>query len=139
MFVLKHKADLVPSGYKKSHRSSWGFGRSGMMLDSNHSGAIRKAMDMKSRLMVSLDMIKISNGILINSSITINQIIIIFILFPDFCMSTDAAVSAACLYGHEGAPGGLGVAGRRPVAEHHHPNATRERTHLLLHRQQFDR
>ncbi|XP_030268210.1 wolframin [Sparus aurata] len=48
----EHKADLVPSGYKKSNRSSWGFGRSGMMLDSHHSGAIKKAMDMKSRLMM---------------------------------------------------------------------------------------
>ncbi|XP_073321598.1 wolframin [Pagrus major] len=48
----EHKAELVPSGYKRAHRSSWGFGRSGMMLNSNRSGAIRKAMDMKSRLMM---------------------------------------------------------------------------------------
>ncbi|XP_070684426.1 wolframin [Pempheris klunzingeri] len=40
----EHKAELVPSGYKKAHKSSWGFGRSGMMLDD--------AMDMKSRLMM---------------------------------------------------------------------------------------
>ncbi|XP_070843775.1 wolframin [Chaetodon trifascialis] len=50
--VGKHKAELVPSGYKKAHRSSWSFGRSGMMLDSQQTGAIKTAMDMKSRLMM---------------------------------------------------------------------------------------
>ncbi|KAM9363683.1 wolframin [Symphorus nematophorus] len=48
----EHKAELVPSGYKKSHRSCWSFGRSGMMLNSKQNGAIKKAMDMKSRLMI---------------------------------------------------------------------------------------
>ncbi|XP_035516969.1 wolframin [Morone saxatilis] len=48
----EHKAELVPSGYKKAHRSSWSFGRSGMMLDSNQTGAMKRAMDMKSRLMM---------------------------------------------------------------------------------------
>ncbi|XP_041640255.1 wolframin isoform X2 [Cheilinus undulatus] len=46
------KAELVPSGCKKAHRKSWGFGGSGMMLHSEPNGAIRKAMDMKSRLMM---------------------------------------------------------------------------------------
>lgn len=53
MFVcvtLKHKTELVPSVCKKSHRMSWGFGRSGMMLDSKQTDAM--AMDMKSRLRV---------------------------------------------------------------------------------------
>lgn len=48
----EHKAELVPSGYKRAHRSSWGFGRSGMMLDSDQTGAMKRAMDMKSRLMM---------------------------------------------------------------------------------------
>lgn len=48
----EHKAALVPSGYKRVHRSSWGFGRSGMMLDSDQTGAMKTAMDMKSRLMM---------------------------------------------------------------------------------------
>nr|XP_046268901.1 wolframin [Scatophagus argus] len=50
--VGEHKTELVPSGYKKTSRSSWGFGRSGMTLDSHQTGAIRTAMDMKSRLMM---------------------------------------------------------------------------------------
>ncbi|XP_018551064.1 LOW QUALITY PROTEIN: wolframin [Lates calcarifer] len=48
----KHKTEVVPSGCKKSHKSSWGFGPSGMMLDTKQTGAIKKAMDMKSRLMI---------------------------------------------------------------------------------------
>ncbi|KAM7009202.1 wolframin isoform 2-T2 [Tautogolabrus adspersus] len=48
----EEKAEMVPSGYKKSHRSSWSFGSSGMMLHSQQNGAIKKAMDMKSRLMM---------------------------------------------------------------------------------------
>lgn len=46
------KAELVPTGCKKAHRKSWGFSGSGMMLHSDRNGAIRKAMDMKSRLMM---------------------------------------------------------------------------------------
>ncbi|XP_054635605.1 wolframin [Dunckerocampus dactyliophorus] len=46
------KAEQVPSGEKKPHRGSWGFGRGGMMLDTKQTGAIKKAMDMKSRLMM---------------------------------------------------------------------------------------
>ncbi|XP_038569462.1 wolframin isoform X1 [Micropterus salmoides] len=45
------EAELVPSGHKKAHRSSWSFSRSGMMLDCKQTGAIKKAMDMKTRLM----------------------------------------------------------------------------------------
>ncbi|KAI3353253.1 hypothetical protein L3Q82_019791, partial [Scortum barcoo] len=48
----KHKAELVPSGHRRAHKSSWGFGQSGMMLDSRQTGAYKKAMDMKSRLMM---------------------------------------------------------------------------------------
>ncbi|XP_030591224.1 wolframin [Archocentrus centrarchus] len=48
----EHKAELVPSGCKKSSKSSWGFGRSGMMLPSSETGAIKRAMDMKSRLIM---------------------------------------------------------------------------------------
>lgn len=44
---------MVSSGYKKAQRSSWSFGRRGVMLDSKQSGAIRKAIDIKSRFMVS--------------------------------------------------------------------------------------
>ncbi|XP_019111965.2 wolframin [Larimichthys crocea] len=47
----EHKDELVPS-HKRAHKTSWGFGGSGMMLDSQQTGAIRKAMDMKSRLMM---------------------------------------------------------------------------------------
>uniref|UniRef100_UPI0037E870E0 wolframin n=1 Tax=Semicossyphus pulcher TaxID=241346 RepID=UPI0037E870E0 len=46
-----HKAELVPSGYKKTHRTSWSFGRSGL-LHSEQNGAIQRAMDVKSRLMM---------------------------------------------------------------------------------------
>ncbi|KAM8880090.1 wolframin isoform 1-T4 [Spinachia spinachia] len=48
----EHKAELVPSGYKNAFQRSWSFGRSGMMLDTRQNGAMKKAMDMKSRLMV---------------------------------------------------------------------------------------
>ncbi|XP_034544461.1 wolframin [Notolabrus celidotus] len=48
----EQKAELVPLGHKKTHRSSWSFGRSGIMLHSKQNGAIKKAMDMKSRLMI---------------------------------------------------------------------------------------
>ncbi|XP_024145113.1 wolframin [Oryzias melastigma] len=46
------KTEIVPTGYKKVHKSYWTFGCSGMMLDTNQTGAIKKAMDMKSRLML---------------------------------------------------------------------------------------
>uniref|UniRef100_A0A3P9LY09 Wolfram syndrome 1a (wolframin) n=1 Tax=Oryzias latipes TaxID=8090 RepID=A0A3P9LY09_ORYLA len=46
------KTEMVPTGYKKAHKSYWSFGCSGMMLDTKQSGAIKKAMDMKSRLML---------------------------------------------------------------------------------------
>ncbi|RVE76421.1 hypothetical protein OJAV_G00007460 [Oryzias javanicus] len=46
------KTEIVPSGYKKVHKSYWTFGCSGMMLDTKQTGAIKKAMDMKSRLML---------------------------------------------------------------------------------------
>ncbi|XP_034714004.1 wolframin isoform X2 [Etheostoma cragini] len=46
------EAELVPSGYKKARKSSWSFGRRGMMLNTKQNGAIKKAMDMKSRLMI---------------------------------------------------------------------------------------
>ncbi|KAF3687618.1 Wolframin [Channa argus] len=49
---LKHKTELVPPGCKKSRKGSWGFGRSGMILDTKHTGAIQKAMDVKSHLMM---------------------------------------------------------------------------------------
>lgn len=52
MFVAQHKAELVSSGYKRAHRCSWGFSSGAMMLDSKQTGAFKKAMDMKSRLMV---------------------------------------------------------------------------------------
>ncbi|CAJ1052179.1 wolframin [Xyrichtys novacula] len=48
----EEKAELVPSGHRRTHRSSWSFGRSRMMLRSEQNGAIQKAMDMKSRLMM---------------------------------------------------------------------------------------
>ncbi|XP_028316181.1 wolframin isoform X2 [Gouania willdenowi] len=48
----EHKAELVPSVCKKSQRSSWSFCRSGMMLDTKQTTAIKRAMDMKSRLMM---------------------------------------------------------------------------------------
>ncbi|XP_075946833.1 wolframin [Anarhichas minor] len=48
----EHKAELVPSGYKNAFKRSWSFGRSGMMMDTRQNGAMKKAMDMKSRLMV---------------------------------------------------------------------------------------
>ncbi|XP_068177221.1 wolframin [Antennarius striatus] len=46
------KAEMIPTGSRKPHRCSWGFGRSGMILDSKQTGAIKKAMDIKSRLMI---------------------------------------------------------------------------------------
>ncbi|XP_077936139.1 wolframin [Gasterosteus aculeatus] len=48
----EREAELVPSGYKNAFQRSWSFGRSGMMLDTRQNGAMKKAMDMKSRLMV---------------------------------------------------------------------------------------
>lgn len=44
------KAEMVQSGVKRPHRSSWG----GMMLHTKQTRALTKAMDMKSRLMVPL-------------------------------------------------------------------------------------
>lgn len=52
VFSGQHKVELVSSGHKKACRSSWGFGRSAMLLDSKQAGAFKKAMDVKSRLMV---------------------------------------------------------------------------------------
>lgn len=43
---------MVPTGYKKLHKNSWSFDCSGMMMNTNKAGAIKRAMDMKSRLMV---------------------------------------------------------------------------------------
>ncbi|KAL6110078.1 wfs1 [Pungitius sinensis] len=48
----EHEAELVPSLYKNPFQRSWSFGRGGMMLDTRQNGAMKKAMDMKSRLMV---------------------------------------------------------------------------------------
>ncbi|KAK5866052.1 hypothetical protein PBY51_020272 [Eleginops maclovinus] len=48
----EEKAELVPSTCKKAYKRSWSFGRSGMMLDNGQNGAMQKAMDMKSRLMI---------------------------------------------------------------------------------------
>ncbi|XP_029948843.1 wolframin [Salarias fasciatus] len=50
--VKERKTALVPSGCKKSNRGSWTFGRSRLMLHSKQTGAIQRAMDMKSRLMM---------------------------------------------------------------------------------------
>ncbi|XP_077379426.1 wolframin isoform X2 [Festucalex cinctus] len=44
--------ELTSSEGKKSPSRSWSFGRSGMMLDTKQTDAIKKAMDMKSRLMM---------------------------------------------------------------------------------------
>ncbi|KAM9313958.1 wolframin [Pholidichthys leucotaenia] len=44
----EHKTELVTSGFKKTHRTSWGFGQSGMMMMDTK----QQAMNMKSRLMV---------------------------------------------------------------------------------------
>ncbi|XP_056136526.1 wolframin [Lampris incognitus] len=49
---LQDTSQLVPTGARKTHRSSWGLGRGGMMLDTKRSGAIKRAMDIKSHLMV---------------------------------------------------------------------------------------
>ncbi|XP_034045006.1 LOW QUALITY PROTEIN: wolframin [Thalassophryne amazonica] len=49
---VMQKADLVPSGGRKARQSCWGFGGSGMMLGTKRNGAIKRAMDMKSRLMM---------------------------------------------------------------------------------------
>ncbi|XP_062244815.1 wolframin isoform X1 [Platichthys flesus] len=46
------ETELVPSGCRKSHKGSWSFGGSGMMLDSKPTEALKRAMDMKSRLMI---------------------------------------------------------------------------------------
>nr|XP_004564307.2 wolframin [Maylandia zebra] len=47
-----HKAESVSSGCKKSNKSAWSFGRSGMMLHTSETGAFRRAMDMKSQLIM---------------------------------------------------------------------------------------
>lgn len=47
VFTLKINAELASSGNKKTQRRCWGFGRSNLMLDSEQTGAIKKAMDMK--------------------------------------------------------------------------------------------
>ncbi|KAM3864852.1 wolframin [Diretmus argenteus] len=47
-----NKNELVSAGGKKAHRSSWGLGRGGMMLDTKHNRAIKRAMDMKSSFAV---------------------------------------------------------------------------------------
>lgn len=52
MFTQKNNAELASSGNKKTQRSSWGFGRSNLMLDSEQTGAIKKAMDMKLMVMI---------------------------------------------------------------------------------------
>ncbi|XP_071779290.2 wolframin [Centroberyx gerrardi] len=49
---VKQKTELIPAGGRKTSRSSWSLGRGGMMLDTKRSGAIKRAMDMKSHLMV---------------------------------------------------------------------------------------
>lgn len=43
------------SGGKKHHKTPW----SGMMLDTNQTVAIKRAMDMKSHLMVSVSVLNI--------------------------------------------------------------------------------
>ncbi|XP_071360104.1 wolframin [Trachinotus anak] len=43
----EYKTELVPSACKKSYKSSWSFGRTGMIL-----GTKQRAIDMKSRLMM---------------------------------------------------------------------------------------
>ncbi|KAM9770052.1 wolframin isoform 1-T4 [Menidia menidia] len=47
----EQKTELVQTGYKKLHKHSWSFDCSGM-LDTRQTGAIKTAMDMKSRLMM---------------------------------------------------------------------------------------
>ncbi|XP_047432876.1 wolframin [Mugil cephalus] len=46
------KTELVSSGCKKPRKTSWGFGRSGMILDTKQTSAITRAMGMKSQLMM---------------------------------------------------------------------------------------
>ncbi|CAK6953565.1 wolframin [Scomber scombrus] len=46
------KAELLPSGGRKSNKSGWSFGRRGMMLHRKQTRAIKTAMFMKSRLMM---------------------------------------------------------------------------------------
>ncbi|KAM6940637.1 wolframin [Xenentodon cancila] len=48
----KRKTETVPTAHKKIHKSSWSFDCSGMMLDTNNTSAIKRAMDVKSRLMM---------------------------------------------------------------------------------------
>ncbi|XP_030003353.1 wolframin [Sphaeramia orbicularis] len=48
----EHKIETVSSGSKKHLRSSWSFARSGSILDTDQTGAIKRAMDVKSRLMM---------------------------------------------------------------------------------------
>ncbi|CAN9510442.1 unnamed protein product [Ophioblennius macclurei] len=50
--AVKEKTELVPSACRKTTRNSWTFGRGGMMLHQKHSGAIQRAMDIRSRLMM---------------------------------------------------------------------------------------
>ncbi|XP_035493809.2 wolframin isoform X2 [Scophthalmus maximus] len=49
--AVEHKTEPVSSRYKRLHKSSWSFD-GGMMMDTKQTGAIKKAMDMKSRLMM---------------------------------------------------------------------------------------
>jgi len=139
---LKHKA-VVPSGYRNAFKRSWSLGRSGTMWDKRQNGAMEKAMDMKSRLMVVAAPSQII-PLSLNHSFCFVMIqrsdLSSFCRLPS-CPSlsaSGAAVPAARHHRDEGAPGGLGVAGRRPVAEHGHPHAARQRAHLLLHHQQPD-
>ncbi|XP_049577587.1 wolframin [Syngnathus scovelli] len=46
------EAELPSSEDNQLHRGSWGFGRRGMLLDTKHTVAIKKAMAMKSHLMM---------------------------------------------------------------------------------------
>nr|XP_019955854.1 PREDICTED: wolframin-like isoform X1 [Paralichthys olivaceus] len=48
----EQKTEMVPSGCKRPHKGSWSFGRGGMMMNTRRTGAIKRALDMKSRLMM---------------------------------------------------------------------------------------
>ncbi|KAM4603378.1 wolframin [Polymixia lowei] len=48
----KQETELMPAGSRRAHRSSWSLGRGGMILDTKRSGAMKRAMDIKSQLMV---------------------------------------------------------------------------------------
>lgn len=96
------------------------------MLRSEQNGAMKTAMDMKSRLMVPhVDSIFLCYEFW-------------FSFKSVFLSSADAAVPAARYSGDERAHGGLGVTGWCPVAQYCHPYTARQRTHLLLHYQQPD-